>query len=134
MDFTEKILELFGQSGKADKELATIFGISQGNISDWRRGRSKPSAKVIPVIAAYFNVTTDYIYYGDTEKKAPDQGLSKIEEDLLECFRNISPEAQHLVFRVAENEYLLREKGGQRSRIAGKLLGQSLRSQAENQA
>lgn len=43
------------------KELTAATGISPGNISDWKKGRSKPSIDTIIKIADYLNCSIDYL-------------------------------------------------------------------------
>ncbi|KKI52004.1 helix-turn-helix domain-containing protein [Christensenella hongkongensis] len=68
--FVNRIFDLLKKSGKSAKELAISIGVSQGNVTDWKNGRSKPSAIQIPKIAEFFGVTTDAIYYG-TDSSTP---------------------------------------------------------------
>lgn len=42
-------------------ELAKKTGISTGNISDWKSGRSKPSAETLVNIAECYNCSVDYL-------------------------------------------------------------------------
>lgn len=41
--------------------LSKATGISSGNISDWKSGRSKPNAQTLVKIADYFNCSVDYL-------------------------------------------------------------------------
>lgn len=51
---------LLKDRGKAE-ELSKITGISSGNISDWKSGRSKPSIESISKIADVFGYSIDYL-------------------------------------------------------------------------
>lgn len=42
-------------------DLAKAIGVSQGNVSDWKSGKSAPGAEKLPLIAEYFGVTVDYL-------------------------------------------------------------------------
>jgi transcriptional regulator with XRE-family HTH domain len=42
-------------------KLAKDTGISQGNISDWKNGRSNPTQSNLQKIADYFDTSTDYL-------------------------------------------------------------------------
>jgi len=52
------IFKLMKQQGKTQKDLAISIGASQGNVSDWKKGKAQPSAKVLPKIAAFLGVPT----------------------------------------------------------------------------
>ena len=66
-DFFDKI-DKFQVS---NKDFATMINVSQGNLSDWKNGRSKPNVDAIVKIADTFNVTTDYLLGRDETKKEP---------------------------------------------------------------
>ncbi len=42
-------------------EISKATGISSGNISDWKKGRSKPTSKTIIKIAEHLNYSVDYL-------------------------------------------------------------------------
>ena len=49
-----------------DRKLTSAFvskqtGISAGNFTDWKKGRSKPGAKTINRLAEFFGVSSDYL-------------------------------------------------------------------------
>lgn len=49
------------------KKLSDATGISTGNISDWKSGRSMPSAIKLDILADYLNCSVDYLL-GRTDK------------------------------------------------------------------
>lgn len=49
------------------KKLSEATGISTGNISDWKSGRSKPTADALILVADYFGCSVDYLL-GRTDK------------------------------------------------------------------
>ena len=57
----ERIFKLLKEKNITAKELSTAINISAGNISDWKKGKSKPSTDAISKIADYFDVSTDYL-------------------------------------------------------------------------
>lgn len=61
----KRILTLIEESGKQDKEILDDTGLSHSSISTWRKGRANPSAEAISKIGKYFNVSADYLLYGD---------------------------------------------------------------------
>ena len=52
------------------KNISENTGISAGNISDWKSGRSAPTIDKIKLLANYFNVSTDYLL-GRSDEKQP---------------------------------------------------------------
>ena len=57
----ERIFALLQENKLQQKDFAQAVGITTGNVSDWKKGRCLPSIKVLPKIADYFGVTTDYL-------------------------------------------------------------------------
>lgn len=57
-----RIMEL----GLNAKKLSDATGISTGNISDWKSGRSMPSAVKLDILADHLNCSVDYLL-GRTE-------------------------------------------------------------------
>lgn len=65
-----------------DRKLTAAFvskqtGISAGNFTDWKKGRSKPGAKTINKLAEYLEVSSDYLL-GRTDDPAPPVTASAI--------------------------------------------------------
>ena len=69
------IFKLMKQQGKTQKDLAISIGASQGNVSDWKKGKAQPSAKVLPKIAAFLGVPTARLL-GETDDPAPTQNVT----------------------------------------------------------
>lgn len=129
----KKLKKLCEMSGKQQKEIAIELGIAPSTLSQYANGSRHPDVDRILQIADYFNVSLDFLF-GREEKKAPDQGLSKIEEDLLKCFRGVSPESQLLICHVAESEYRLHQPSEQGSSFGGRVFDRMQDSLSENQA
>ena len=47
--------------GITAKKLSEETGISTGNISDWKSGRSMPTAIKLDILATYLNCSVDYL-------------------------------------------------------------------------
>lgn len=55
------------ECGLSAKKVSTITGISTGNISDWKSGRSMPSAIKLDLLATCLDCSVDYLL-GRTDK------------------------------------------------------------------
>ncbi len=66
----ERILELMEKNNVSAYKLSKATGISQGNIGNWRNGRSGPSYGAIVKIASFFNVSPEYLQ-GKTDIPMP---------------------------------------------------------------
>lgn len=55
------------ERGLTAKKVSDATGISTGNISDWKSGRSMPSAVKLDILATYLDCSVDYLL-GRTDK------------------------------------------------------------------
>lgn len=53
--------KIISDKGLNAKKLSDATGISTGNISDWKSGRSMPSAIKLDVLANYLDCSVDYL-------------------------------------------------------------------------
>lgn len=84
------------------KKLSEATGISPGNISDWKKGRSKPTAEALSLIADYFEVSIDYLLgrHSPSETKKndsaealpPDTTLTPYQKQLVEFAESLTEE------------------------------------------
>lgn len=52
---------LIEKNGLTASKVASDTGISTGNISDWKKGRSLPTAVKLDTLATYLNCSVDYL-------------------------------------------------------------------------
>lgn len=69
MSIYERIELLIEQAGMTKKAFCLELGISTGNLGDWKRGKSTPSTNKLIEIAAFFNISLDWLMTGQ-EKQA----------------------------------------------------------------
>lgn len=51
-------------AGLSQKEASEKIGVSKDTIGNWERGKSYPSAKLIPIIEKVYDIGYDYIFLG----------------------------------------------------------------------
>lgn len=93
----ERILELMSKEGITAKKLTQDIGISSSAISEWKKGKAKPTSEAIIKMAKYFNVTTDYILLGESN----DLNLSNEGKKLLEIFQKLSTDDKTILMGEA---------------------------------
>ncbi|GJM78025.1 hypothetical protein HMSSN139_05210 [Paenibacillus sp. HMSSN-139] len=69
MSIYERIELLIKNNGMTKKAFCLELGISTGNLGDWKRGKSTPSTNKLIEIAAFFDVSLDWLMTG-REKQA----------------------------------------------------------------
>ena len=78
----EIIEALCKDKGIKPGKLCTDLGISRGIMSDLKAGRTKKlSAENISKVAAYFDVSTDYLLTGEKETAPAPEGEREISDD-----------------------------------------------------
>ena len=71
MDIIENILNIAKQKGYTNKSLCELLGKNSSYISDWKKGKSKPKADEILLLANKFNCSVDYLLGRDTTETGP---------------------------------------------------------------
>ena len=57
--FSDVLKELRAKTGVSQLKLAKAIGVSNGNVGDWERGRSKPGYDAIVALSRFFGVSSD---------------------------------------------------------------------------
>ena len=64
MEFNEKLQELRKKKGVTQEQAAQALNVSPQAVSKWETNTSQPDVQMLPLIADYFGVSIDYLYYG----------------------------------------------------------------------
>lgn len=98
-----RIFELMDAAGINQTQMAKYIGVSQGNIGDWKSGRSSPKSDALVKIADHFGVSTDYLLGRTDSMAAP----ARSAEDptltaLLEAYDQLNEEGQAMLLGDAQ--------------------------------
>lgn len=127
MDQTlERIVTLIGPKRGASKELAEYLGVHPNVITNWKNGRNKSYTRYLPEIAEYFNISMDFLLYGEdhpqnivenADHSAVSQqnsgnlninlegsDLQGLEADLIRVFRSLDLKGKAAVLTTASDE------------------------------
>ena len=127
MDQTlERIVTLIGPKRGASKELAEYLGVHPNVITNWKNGRNKSYTRYLPEIAEYFNISMDFLLYGEdhpqnivenADHSAVSQqnsgnlninlegsDLQGLETDLIRVFRSLDLKGKAAVLTTASDE------------------------------
>ena len=104
MTTVEKIFSILNERNIKQKTFATAIGVSQGNVTDWRKGRSNPSRDVLSRIASYLNISIDYLLGNESTSGIDGILLTPQEEELVLCYRQASPD-ERLIVDTALKKY-----------------------------
>ncbi len=64
MNFNQRIANLLKEKKCSQSDLAKFVGVKPNTVSDWINKETSPKIEHICKIAQYFNVSTDYLFYG----------------------------------------------------------------------
>lgn len=97
------MFELMRQRNITAKQLSEATGISAGNISDWKSGRSKPSMEKLAILADYFHVSTDFLVGVKSGQQMDDNLRMVVVDDeldeLVTALQSV-PELRQILMRI----------------------------------
>lgn len=88
------VFNILKDKGISQKQLSDNIGASQGNISDWKKGRAAPTLDVLIRIADYLDVSVDYLL-GRSEPAVPT--LDPESKEILDMYGSLTPEQQNSI-------------------------------------
>lgn len=93
---------LIAERGFTAKKIADATGISTGNISDWKSGRSSPSVLKLEQIADFLDCSIDYLI-GRTDQPDSVSKIREEDQDLLATVHQLDARDQGKVLGYAES-------------------------------
>lgn len=81
--------QLLQKYGVTPYKVAQKAGVTQTALSNWKSGRSTPSAKTLQKIADYFGVTVDYLMTGKVESEKKESEIASKEKKIMEYARKL---------------------------------------------
>lgn len=102
-----RIKQLRQKCGVIQEILAAELGITQQMLSKYERDITLIKVDILKKIAAYFNVTTDYLL-GVSDVKRDIKGQMKVNEtldayyDLVEVYKGLDPYDQEMIWSIIQ--------------------------------
>lgn len=90
----DRILDLMKMSKVNAKQLTAELELSNSAITDWKKGKAKPSTEAVIKLADYFGVTTDYILLGKESAVSTEPQLTENEKEILELLHRFDERTQ----------------------------------------
>ncbi len=107
MSIVDRILVLQEERNLTNKDIEVGAGLANASVSQWKKGKGKPSLENIIKVATYFQVTTDYLLgLSDTPVNTPiaEKSLTEEEQLLLDAFHCASTQGRFHIIQVCMNE------------------------------
>ena len=92
LDILDRIIMLLGE--RKQKSLIDYLEVSNSTFSDWKSKKSESYIKHLIKIADFFDVSIDYLVYGENAVR-----LTESEEKLISDFRNLSSQGQEYIIQ-----------------------------------
>lgn len=106
MTFAERLTQILDQRHITAYQVSKDIGISNGLLSDWKKGQKSPGIENAQKLANYFDVTVDYLL-GRTDDPQPCTTVKRYGEDILNDISNderTALEAYLKVYREQKNK------------------------------
>ena len=100
--FAKNLAKYLHRSGKSQREMADIVGVSSSTFNEWMNAKKYPRIDKIELLANYFGILkSDLIEEDDDKKISPDElSLTEGEKVMLELFRAIPEDQQPVVLAM----------------------------------
>ena len=105
--FASLLKQLRAKKGVSQLELAKAIGVSNGNVGDWERGRSKPGYDALIALSRFFEVSAGRLLEIPEVSDLVCDGvpLSEAEADLIAMYRILDDHGREDVFDFVTMKY-----------------------------
>lgn len=93
MSLAKRLRTLREHATLSQADVAAALDVSIPTISEWEKGRKKPSRARIPLLASLYNVTTDFILNG-IDLRRSDMSETDEEKSLVDLYRHADPQVR----------------------------------------
>lgn len=106
VNVVDRIFQLKEERNLTSKDVEVGAGLANSSLSQWKKGKGKPSLENIIKVASYFNVSTDYLLCLSDEKNSrgeTDKSLSEEEKLLLRAYNNATVHDKFRIIQICMN-------------------------------
>lgn len=98
--FARNLAMYLERSGRSQREMAEIVGVSSSTFNDWANGRKYPRIDKIEFMANYFGIKKSDLIEEHKEISPDELQLTEGEKVLLDLFRRVPEDRQQLVIQM----------------------------------
>ena len=100
--FAMNLAKYLHRSGKSQREMAEIVGVSSSSFNEWMMAKKYPRMDKIEFMANYFGILKSDLIEKEEDKKSSsdEEGLTEGEKQVLELFRAIPEDQQPVVLAM----------------------------------
>ncbi len=104
MTVIERILQLKEERNLTSRELERCAGLSPSTLSQWKKGKGKPSLESLIKIAEFFQVSADYLLcLSDDRQQRPQAPLTEEDKLLLQSYHAASAYDRFRIIQICMN-------------------------------
>lgn len=105
MTIIDRIFALKEENNLTSKEVEIGAGLANSSLSQWKKGKGKPSLENIVKVAKFFHVSTDYLLCLTEQRNDTEIEKSLTEEDalLLDAFHSASAYDRFRIIQLCMN-------------------------------
>ncbi len=108
MTIIDRIFQLKEEQNLTSKDVELGAGLANSSLSQWKKGKGKPSLENIVKVAAFFHVTTDYLLClsdqrGNDTKQNFEISLNEEDELLLHAYHTASTYDRFRIIQICMN-------------------------------
>lgn len=97
MHFGSRIQVLLTEQGITQRKLAADLNLNPNTLNGYIKNRRSPDCVTLSRIARYLGTNVDYLLGNTNIKIYPDLSLTRQEEFILNHYRSMPPEEQHML-------------------------------------
>lgn len=106
MTIIDRIFQLKEERNLTNKQVEIGAGLANSSLSQWKKGKGKPSMENIVKVAVYFHVSTDYLLCLTDDRGSSDEiekSLTEEETILLSAYNSASTYDRFRIIQLCMN-------------------------------
>ena len=101
--FSQNLRKYMAESGKTQRDLAEIIGVTAPTFNEWVSGKKFPRIDKIQKLADYFGILKSDLIEDKTKKPATDDGLTDSQRKLIEFAKTVPEDKAAMILRVMQS-------------------------------
>lgn len=101
--FSKNLAYYIERSGRTQKEIAEIVGVSTSTFNDWVKGKKYPRIDKIEILASYFRILKSDLIEDKKEQPTENDGLSKEKQMLIDFAKGLPDDKVLLALRLLKS-------------------------------
>lgn len=88
------------EKGLKDADVSKETGITKSTFTDWKKGKSKPNADKVLLIAKVLGTTVEYLMTGEEPEKPEIPGFEPEHLELIELYSKLNKEQKSAILNM----------------------------------